>query len=266
MKVALIQLAYADDESLRERTDRVADMVRSLPGHDLLVLPELWPMGGFDYRHWASRSQSVRGCVSQAMSDAAAELGTTIHAGSIVERGRDGVRGPEGRHLWNTSMVFGPDGHLIATYRKIHLFGFGAGEPRLMEGGKEVVTLPMPGQDVTLGLSTCYDLRFPEHYRAQVDAGAEVFVVPAAWPAARVEHWSLLGQARAIEDQAFVIACNTAGTHCGVAMGGHSQVVAPGGEVLAEAGEDQEVLSVEFDPALVMKTREAFPVLADRVL
>ena len=80
-----------------------------------------------------------------------------------------------------------------------------------------------------IGLSTCYDLRFPELYRQQLDAGAEVFVVPAAWPAARVAHWTLLGRARAVEDQAFVVQCNTAGTHAGTEMGGRSQVVAPDG-------------------------------------
>ena len=85
------------------------------------------------------------------------------------------------------------------------------------------------------GLSTCYDLRFPEIYRRQVDAGAELFVVPAAWPAARVGHWSLLGRARAIENQAVMVQCNTAGTHAGHEMGGRSQVVSATGEVLAEA-------------------------------
>ena len=91
------------------------------------------------------------------------------------------------------------------------------------------------GESVTVGLSTCYDLRFPELYRQQVEAGAELFVVPAAWPAARVGHWTLLGRARAIENQCVVVQCNTAGTHAGYPMGGHSQVVTASGEVLAEA-------------------------------
>jgi predicted amidohydrolase len=271
MKVALIQLAYGDDETLRDRTQRVADLVREQHGHDLVVLPELWAMGGFDYRNWAGRAQSVRGSVAQAMSAAAADIGATLHAGSIVERGRDGVRGPEGRDMWNTSVVFGPDGDLLAAYRKIHRFGFGAGEPRLMEAGKDVVTLDLPSADGSgpgprLGLSTCYDLRFPELYRAQVDDGVSVFVVPAAWPKARVGHWTLLGRARAVEDQAFVLACNTAGIHAGVEMGGRSQVVSPTGEVVAEAGEDEEVVSVEIAPEDVTTARESFPVLADRRL
>ncbi len=270
MKVALIQLAYGDDESPRERTARVVDLVRAQRGHDLVVLPELWPMGGFDYRAWASRAQSVRGPVAVAMAEVAAEIGAVVHAGSIVERGRDGVRGPEGRDLWNTSIVFGPDGGLLASYRKIHRFGFGSGEPKLMEAGKELVTIdvpPAPAEDrVTLGLSTCYDLRFPELYRAQLDSGVSAFVVPAAWPMARVGHWSLLGRARAIENQTFVLACNTAGTHVGFEMGGRSQVVSPTGDIIAEAGDDEEVLSVEIDPGDVARAREAFPVLGDRRL
>lgn len=270
MKVALIQLGYGDEESVPERTRRVVELVRAQRGHDLVVLPELWPMGGFDYRGWARRAESVRGPVATAMAGAAADIEAVLHAGSIVERGRDGVRGPEGRDLWNTSIVFGPEGTLMATYRKIHRFGFGAGEPKLMEAGKKLVTVKVPPAPadpaLTVGLSTCYDLRFPELYRAQVDSGVEAFVCPAAWPMARVAHWSLLGRARAIEDQAFVLACNTSGTHAGFEMGGHSQVVSPTGEVIAEAGEDEEVLSVDIDPAEVAKAREAFPVLGDRRL
>src|SRR5690606_2574230 len=123
-----------------------------------------------------------------------------------------------------------------------------------------------PADALTVGLSTCYDLRFPELYRAQVDLGAQMFVVPAAWPAPRVEAWRLLLRARAIEDQCFVVACNTAGEHAGVPMGGASAVGDPWGTVLAEAGTGEEVLSVEIDPAQVDKARTDCPVLGDRRL
>ena len=93
-----------------------------------------------------------------------------------------------------------------------------------------------------------------------------MFVVPAAWPAARVQHWTLLAHARAIEDQCVVIACNTAGTHAGTEMGGHSQVISPTGEALAMAGTREEVLSVDVDLAAVTTWREKFPVLQDRRL
>ena len=146
--------------------------------------------------------------------------------------------GADGNDLANTSLLLGADGERLAVYRKIHRFGFGAGEPKLMEAGGDVVVTEIPsgtGGSVTVGLSTCYDLRFPELYRRQVEAGAELFLVPAAWPAARVAHWTLLGRARAVENQCVVVQCNTAGTHAGYEMGGRSQVVTASGEVLAEA-------------------------------
>ncbi len=267
MKVAVIQLSYGDDESVAERTARVVDLVRAQRGHDLVVLPELWSAGGFDYRAWPHREQRVDGEVTAALAEVAQDIGCVLHTGSLAERPGD-EQGPEGRGLWNTSVVLGPDGQVCAVYRKIHRFGFGEGEPRLMEAGTDVAVLdlPAPAHGLTMGLSTCYDLRFPELYRAQLDRGAQAFVIPAAWPAARVEHWRVLLRARAIENQCFVIGGNTAGTHARTPMGGRSAVLDPTGQVLAEAGEGQEVLSVEIDPGHVATWRERFPVLADRRL
>ena len=127
-------------------------------------------------------------------------------------------------------------------------------------------SLALGGTDVVTGLTTCYDLRFPELFRRLVDVGARLVLVPAAWPIARVEAWSLLGRARAIEDQIVLVQCNTAGTHAGVTMGGRSQVVDATGAVLAQAGEGEEVLAVDVDLAAVDDWRERFPVLADRRL
>jgi len=270
MRIAVIQLAYGDEESVEQRTERVAAMVRAQAGHDLVVLPELWSAGGFDYPAWEQRAQAVDGPVAQAMAAAARDAGVMLHAGSIAERPADGQRGPEGKDLWNTSLVFDRDGDLVAAYRKIHRFGFGAGEPKLMEAGDRLALVDVPdsagGPAARAALSTCYDLRFPELYRAQVDAGATMFVIPAAWPMARVRHWTLLAHARAIEDQCVVVACNTAGTHSGHEMGGHSQVVLPTGDVLAVAGSGEQVLSVEVDMTAVDDYRESFPVLRDRRL
>jgi predicted amidohydrolase len=266
MRVAVLQVAYGDEEPMDERVERVAALVRGQAGHDLVVLPELWAPGGFAYREWDARAQARDGEIAHAMAQAARDAGVMLHAGSIVERGADDESGPEGKGLWNTSLVFAPDGTLAAAYRKIHRFGFGAGEPRLMDAGTEIVLVDLPGGEGRAGLSTCYDLRFPELYRRQVDAGATVFLVPAAWPAARVRHWTLLAHARAVEDQCVVIACNTAGTHAGHEMGGHSQVVSATGEALAMAGTGEQVLSVEVDLGAVADYRERFPVLRDRRL
>ncbi|GAA2747391.1 carbon-nitrogen family hydrolase [Terrabacter aerolatus] len=267
MKVALIQLAYGDDESVLDRTARVAHLVRAQAGHDLVVLPELWPAGGFDYTAWDERAEAVDGPVAQALAAAARDARVTLHGGSIVERAEPVEA--DGRGLWNTSLVFSPDGELVATYRKIHRFGFGEGEPSLMDAGADLVVLDVPvatGGTVSVGLSTCYDLRFPELYRRLLDRGAEVFVIPAAWPRRRVAHWTLLGQARAVEDQCVVIQCNTAGTHARHEMGGHSQVVDATGKVLAAAGLDEEVLSIDIDTTVTPEWRRTFPVLADRRL
>jgi predicted amidohydrolase len=267
VKVALIQLAYGDDESVTERTERVTALVRAQAGHDLVVLPELWPAGGFDYRHWDERAEPVDGPVAEALASAAKAAGFILHGGSIVERAEPTEAG--GKGLWNTSLVFSATGERIATYRKIHRFGFGEGEPALMDAGDDLIVLEVPvagGGAVPVGLSTCYDLRFPELYRRLLDRGAEVFLIPAAWPMRRVAHWTLLGQARAIEDQCVVIQCNTAGTHARHEMGGHSQVVDATGKVLAAAGAEEEVLSIDIDTAATLEWRKAFPVLDDRRL
>jgi predicted amidohydrolase len=118
-----------------------------------------------------------------------------------------------------------------------------------------------------LGLATCYDLRFPEMFRRLGDAGADIVVVPAAWPAARVAHWRVLAQARAIENQFVVVAVNTVGVQHGLAMGGYSAVIDARGEVLAEGSADTEqVLVAEVDLDAVQQWREQFPVRADRRL
>ncbi|HEX7188058.1 MAG TPA: nitrilase-related carbon-nitrogen hydrolase [Actinomycetes bacterium] len=254
MKVHLIQLAYTDDESLAERTSRVAGLVRAQRGADLVVLPELWPQGGFSYERWEAEAQPLGGSVVEALREAARDIGATVHMGSFVERDEAG-------QLFNTSVLLGPDGGILTSYRKIHLFGFGDGEPKHLTAGDGPVV------HGNLGLATCYDLRFPEQFRLLLDRGAEVVLLVAAWPAKRVSHWRLLAQARAVENQSYVVACNTAGTHAGVPMGAQSMVVDPWGVVVVEAaGDGEQVLSVDLDLDLVGATRTSFPVLGDRRL
>lgn len=221
------------------------------------MLPELWPVGAFAYRSFEAEAEPLDGPTHEVMAQAAKDAGVWLHAGSIVERDPDGA-------LYNTSLVFTPDGERAAAYRKIHRFGFDKGEAVLMGAGDTLVTVDLP--ETTLGLATCYDLRFPEMFRGLTDAGARLLVVPAGWPERRRSHWTLLAQARAVENQAYVLACGSAGTHADVEQAGHSIVVDPWGEVLAEAGAGEEVLTVELDPGLVATTREQFPALKDRRL
>ncbi|WP_309096792.1 carbon-nitrogen family hydrolase [Streptomyces sp.] len=257
MRASVIQIAVDEGESVESRRRRAAAMVREQAGSDLVVLPELWTTGAFAYDAFGTEAEPLEGPTHEAMAKAASDAGVWLHAGSIPERDPDGP-------LYNTSLVFSPSGDLAAAYRKIHRFGFDKGEAVLMGAGTELVTVRLPA--TTLGLATCYDLRFPELFRGLVDAGAETLVVSAGWPERRRSHWSLLARARAVENQSFVLACATAGTHAGVPQSGHSIVVDPWGEVLAEAGADEEVLTVEFDPAKVATTREQFPALKDRML
>ncbi|MBV2356032.1 carbon-nitrogen family hydrolase [Streptomyces sp. J2-1] len=257
MRASLIQIAVDEAESPDARRLRAAALVREQTGSDLVVLPELWTTGAFAYEAFGTEAEPLEGPTYEAMAAAARDTGVWLHAGSIPERDPDGP-------LYNTSLVFSPSGELAAAYRKIHRFGFDRGEAVLMGAGRDLVTVRLPG--TTLGLGTCYDLRFPELFRALVDAGAETLVLPAGWPERRRGHWTLLARARAVENQSFVLACGTAGTHAGVPQAGHSIVVDPWGEVLAEAGPGEEVLTVEFDPATVTDTRERFPALKDRLL
>jgi len=257
VRICLIQVDVDLAEPLRDRVARVAGLVRAERGADLVLLPELWPQGGFAYDRWAAEAEPLDGPTAATMAATARELGGHLHAGSLLERGADGG-------LYNCSMLFGPDGTLLRTYRKIHLFGFGEGEAKLLTAGTEIVTCPT--RHGTFGLATCYDLRFSEQFRLLLDAGTEILLMPAAWPDRRVEHWRLLARARAVESQMYVLACNTVGEQNGVRLGGRSMIVDPWGTVLAEAGETAEILTADIEPDLVAKTREEFPVLRDRRL
>ncbi|UQA94349.1 carbon-nitrogen family hydrolase [Streptomyces halobius] len=257
MRASLIQMGVDPAESVNSRRERAASLVRARAASDLVVLPELWPVGAFAADLFDAEAEPLTGPTHAAMSAAARDAGVWLHAGSIVERAADGT-------LYNTSLVFSPDGQLVASYRKIHRFGFDQGEAVLLGAGDRAVTVALP--QTTLGLATCYDLRFPELFRQLAADGAQMLVVPAGWPARRRAHWSLLARARAVENQTYVLACGTAGTHADVEQAGHSVVVDPWGEVLAEAGPDEEVLTVDLDPSEVAKTRADFPVLRDRVL
>ncbi|MQY12755.1 2-oxoglutaramate amidase [Streptomyces sp. RB5] len=257
MRVSLLQMAVNTAESPESRREAAGSLVRDQNGADLVVLPELWPVGAFAFESFEAEAEPLDGPTGQAMSAAARDAGVWLHGGSIVERTAKG-------DLCNTSLLFAPDGELAAVYRKIHRFGFDRGEATLMVAGEEIVTAPAAG--TVLGLATCYDLRFPEVFRRLLDAGAETIVLPAGWPAARGGHWRTLAIARAIENQAYVLACGTAGTHAGVEQNGRSLIVAPDGEVLAEAGPGQEVLTAELDLKRVAAYREKFPVHKDRRL
>ena len=172
--------------------------------------------------------------------------------GSILEAA-------EGRYF-NTQIVCAPDGTFLSSYRKIHLFGL-MNEPQFLAPGTAPVTVDLPWGKA--GLSICYDLRFPEMFRSYATEGAQLILLSAEWPHPRLSHWRALLIARAIENQAFVAACNTFGPGNGNVFCGHSMLVDPWGEVLVEADETAAVLCAEIDLHQADDIRKRYPFLAD---
>jgi predicted amidohydrolase len=256
MRVTLLQLEVDASLPYESRVAAVCERVAACRDADLVMLPELWATTYFAFDDYAATAEPLDGPTRSALSAAAAAAGVHLHGGSIVER--------DGDRLFNTSLLVGPDGTLLGTYRKVHLFGYGSREVSLLTAGTAVEAVPTALGP--LALSTCYDLRFPELYRLQVDGGAELLLVAAAWPAARAAHWRLLLRARALENQCFLAACGAAGRQGEVPLSGRSAVVDPWGEVLVEAGGSAETVRVELDLGEVARARKDFPALADRRL
>ncbi len=257
MRTVLIQLNVDLDEPQPRRVRRACGLVTAQREADLVVLPELWATGYFAFDRYAACAEPIDGPLALMLGQAAKTAGVYLHGGSIVERASDG-------RLYNTSLLFSPEGELVHTQRKFHVFGYRSREAELLAGGEDLGTYRAAFGGV--GMTTCYDLRFPELFRMLVDDGAEILIIPAAWPAMRLAHWRLLARARAIENQCYVLACNAAGTQDGVVLAGHSLVVDPSGDALAEAGPAETVLTVVIDPAEVRRLRAEFPVLDDRRL
>lgn len=198
-----------------------------------------------------------------AFSRLAGELGVVLHIGSLALWTGDG-------RIANRALVFGPDGSVLARYDKIHLFdvdlpnGESWRESAVYAAGDRAVTLDLPF--ARIGITICYDLRFPHLYRALAHAGAEVLTAPAAFTRQTGEaHWHVLQRARAIENGAYMIAAAQGGRHSdGRSTYGHSMIVAPWGEILAEAGgEGAELVIAEIDPARSREARARIPNLAN---
>jgi predicted amidohydrolase len=250
VKVALVQLDVDLAEPRERRLHRVLETIARHGDADLVVLPELWLTGYFAFDEYADTAEPLDGPTARALGGAARAAHTSVLAGSIVER--------DGERLHNTVLLFDHTGTLVHTQRKVHVFGYQSRETELLTGADAVTAYQ------GIGTATCYDLRFPEVFRLLVDQGAEVLVLPAAWPAARTQHWQLLTRARAVENQCFVLACNGAGAQAGVRLAGQSAVVGPTGDVLASAGAGEQVLEADVHVAEVHRVRADFPALRDR--
>jgi deaminated glutathione amidase len=263
MRAAAVQLHSTDD---RDRNLAAADRLTraaAAAGAELVVLPEKWPVLGTPEQTAAS-AEPLEGPTLAWACGLASELAIDLVAGSFVER----VDGDErGR---NTSVHVGPDGELRATYRKMHMFDVEVGGRAYRESEHEApgdeVVLSQIADGVGLGLTVCYDLRFPELYRILAVRGARIITVPAAFTLTTTrEHWEVLLRARAIEDQCFVVAANQFGEHSpGQRSGGRSMIVDPWGVVLAQAPDAETYVLADLDLEAQDDVRRRVPSLANR--
>jgi deaminated glutathione amidase len=270
MRVAALQMNSGSvvDDNLELADDLMAQAAAD--GCKLVLLPEnfaLMPERGKDKAHYAEEPGS--GPIQAFLADRAARHGLWIVAGSMP------LVSPEiaAERVYGACPVYSPDGEARALYRKIHLFDVDLvdkqesyRESHSMYPGDDLVSVDTPAGRV--GLTICYDLRFPEMFRSLVDDGATVFTVPAAFTATTGKaHWHVLLRARAIENLAYVIAAGQYGEHPDSrSTFGHSLICDPWGRILAEAAEGNCVVAADIDPELPARLRGEFPALANRRL
>jgi predicted amidohydrolase len=264
VRAAVVQL-LADEDTPRNIA-RAGELVQAaaVSGATLVLLPEKWNWWGAAART-PDGAESLGGPSLSAARMWAREFGITVVAGSILEATRDGGK------AFNTSVLIAPDGRDLAIYRKIHLFDVTVGgheyrESACTEPGDALATAQVAG--MTVGLSVCYDLRFPELYRSLVGSGATVLTVPANFTRETGrDHWEVLLRARAIEDQCFVLAAGQCGEHStGEGAWGHSMIVDPWGVVLAEVPDGEGFACADLDLDRQRQVRESLPALRHRRL
>lgn len=264
MRVAAVQLNSTADKATNMREAERLVRAAAADGARLIVLPEKWTVLGSDADLRAGAEPLEGPAIAWARA-IARELAIELVAGSIAERREDHER------LANTSVHIGPDGEVRGVYRKLHMFDVEVGGRRYAESdsgeaGGEIVASEL-SERTGLGLAICYDLRFPELFRALALRGVRVVALPAAFtqPTTR-DHWDTLVRARAIENQLFVIAANQVGVHPGDhRSGGRSMIVDPWGAVLAQASAEQPgYATAELDFERQDEIRERMPLLEHR--
>ena len=253
MAVLQMDVSIGEPERNRERAlRRMEEAVRAAEKPDVLLLPEMWNTG-YSLENVTDLADDAGEPTDGLMSAFAKEHGVHIVAGSIANKTEGGIR--------NTIMVYDRSGAKTAEYSKLHLFRLMEEEKYLTAGEKRgMFTL----DGAAAGMMVCYDIRFPELARRLALDGAKMLFVPAQWPKPRLHHWRTLLQARAIENQMFVVACNRVGTSRGSEFFGHSMIISPWGDVLAEGGEEEAILTADLDLSEVERVRSAIPVFRDR--
>jgi predicted amidohydrolase len=273
LRVACAQMNTRGDVAANVRAATELVEAAAAAGARLIALPETWAYKGGREGIRAS-AEAVEGPSNAALAQLAARLGIFVLAGSIYEPS------PEPGRVYNTSALFGPDGGLRAVYRKIHLFDVTAGTTVYRESndvtpGAHLVTAEIdpgpaetaaPAAPVTLGLTICYDLRFPELYRSLALRGAQILCVPSAFTAyTGAAHWEVLLRARAVENGCFVIAPGQVAEHLpGRECFGHSMIVDPWGVVLAEVQDGVGFCVADLDLGRITDVRDQIPSLQNR--
>lgn len=264
MRVAVIQMNSRGNR--RQNVQNALHLVDQAAnqGAEFVLLPEYMTfLGG--YENYKKAAESVPGETSEALAQKALQHKLYLHSGSLIEKSEDPNR------FYNTSLIFDPSGRLIGTYRKIHLFDIDIPgqvterESQIILPGDRLVLVILP--ECQLGMSICFDLRFPEMYRQLAAAGAEMFVVPSAFAKTTGQvHWEILLRARAIENHAYVLAAGQYGKddHGGEYYG-HSMIIGPWGEIIAKSSKDEDcVLLADLDFDEVRKRRNQIAVLKFR--
>jgi predicted amidohydrolase len=217
----------------------------------LILFPELWT-SGYDLENAPKNAQKNLDEIEELVR-CSHEFNISI-AGSYLLKDND--------KIFNRFLLIDPQLGLLPSYDKIHLFQL-TGEEKIFTPGTHFTLVDEPWGKTALTI--CYDLRFPEFYRKYAVDGARVFLVPAQWPERRINHWKILLQARAVENQCFILGCNSVGTISGDVYGGNSAIIDPWGKILAEAdGQNEELLYAEVDPGVAEKARSTIPVFSDR--
>jgi predicted amidohydrolase len=247
MRCVLLQCdpAWQDLPANRRALESMLASVGDVRGA-LVVTPEMAESGFTMHPEHACDDASL-----SFAADLARRFGCFLHMG-FVER--------HGESFRNVTATVSPDGHTLLHYAKTHLFS-PAGEPRAYQAGNRIAIAEIGGLKTSAFI--CYDLRFPELWRHAAVAGAELMLLSACWPQVRQSHWRALTIARAIENQAFVVACNRVGQEPNATYAGGSLIVAPDGEILAEAGSEKIALFADIDPERARAWRARFPALRD---
>jgi len=268
MRAAVVQINSGADRARNIET--AGDLVRAAAGDGaaLVVLPEKWSLLG-DGRALAEGAEGLEGEAVTAAREWASTLDIHLLAGSFTESSGDGLP-------TNTSILISPGGEILSTYRKLHMFDVEAGGVEYRESdheraGDEIAPLvrllqPDGNAELAVGLTICYDLRFPELFRVLLDRGATLFTVPAAFTAATGrDHWEPLLRARAIENQSFVLAANQTGpAEPSYDSWGHSMIIGPWGEVLAQVEDGEGFATADLDLDHLAEVRRKLPAVEHR--